>query len=425
MLDLERRLHQAYQQAAAAGKPAPMRIFTALYTPFDAAELLAIARSNAQQAKPIDSRPRFNPAALQAEGRVRIGYLIADVRNHPNAHNTLLLYGLHDRQRFEVFTYSWGVDDNSPYRQRILGDSEHFIEMRGWSDEAMAQRIAADGIHILVDLMGHTGDNRIGVLARRPAPVQVNYLGFPGTSGADFIDYILGDSIVTPPDAAADFSEAIVTLPDTYQINSVREVALPPAPPRADLGLPEQGFVYCCFNNPYKIDPEVFAIWMRILQQVPDSVLWLFQGSARVDAHLREQARQAGIDPARLVFAPSLPREQHIVRIQSADLFLDTSRYNAHTTATDALWAGVPLLTVPGPTFASRVASSLLRAAGLPQCILSDWSAYETQAVALVQQKDRAEWRQWRTHLRDNAPRLPVFDAARLVRHLESAYLQM
>jgi len=425
MLTLEQRLHDAYTRAVAAGQRVPMRIFTALYTPFDAAEQLAIARSNAQQAVPLDITARYDAQALARPGRIRVGYLIADVRNHPNAHNTLLMYGLHDRERFEIFTYSWGVDDNSPYRQRILHDSEHFVEMRGWSDEAMARRIAEDGIHILVDLMGHTGDNRMGVLARRAAPVQVNYLGFPGTSGADFVDYILGDPIVTPEQEAAHFSEAIVTLPDTYQINSVRDVALPPVPPRAQLGLPENGFIYCCFNNPYKIDPRVFAIWMRILQRVPGSVLWLFQGSARVDAHLREQARSAGVDPARLVFAPALPREQHIARVQAADLFLDTDRYNAHTTATDALWAGVPILTVPGQTFASRVAASLLRAAELPQCILPDWQVYEERAVALAQQDRLAELRQWQAHLHNNRAALPVFDAARLVHHLEEAYARM
>jgi predicted O-linked N-acetylglucosamine transferase (SPINDLY family) len=425
MADLENRLHDVYVRAVASGQRVPMRIFTALYTPFTAAEQLAIARSNAQQTLPVDPTPRFDAQALDRPGRLRVGYLIADVRNHPNAHNTLLLYGLHDRERFEVFTYSWGLDDNSPYRQRILRDSEHFIEMRGWSDEAMAQRISADGIHVLVDLMGHTGDNRMGVLARRAAPIQVNYLGFPGTSGADFIDYILGDPVVTPADQAAHFSEAIVTLPDTYQANSVRIVPLPPPPPRTALGLPEQGFVYCCFNNPYKIDPRVFAMWMRILQRVPGSVLWLFHGSARVDAHLREQARKAGIDPARLVFAPSLPREQHIARIQAADLFLDTDRYNAHTTATDALWAGVPLLTVPGDTFASRVAASLLRAAQLPQGIQPDWAAYEARAVALAQQPGREELADWASHLRNNRHTLPVFDTARLVRHLEAAYTQM
>ncbi|WP_298289868.1 tetratricopeptide repeat protein [Thiomonas sp.] len=425
MLELEQRLRQAYLQAVATGQNVPMRIFTALYTPFGPAELLAIARSNAQGAKPVGARPLMRDAVLRDQGRIRVGYLIADVRNHPNAHNTLLLYGLHDRQRFEVFTYSWGPDDNSPYRQKILRDSEHFVEMRGWSDEAMAQRIAADGIHILVDLMGHTGDNRMGVLARRPAPVQINYLGFPGTSGADFVDYIIGDPVVTPLDRAGDFSESLIILPDTYQINSVREVPLPPPLPRAQLGLPEQGFVYCCFNNPYKIDPHVFGIWMDILSQVPGSVLWLFQGSARVDAHLRAQAERAGIDPARLVFAPSVPREQHIARIQAADLFLDTDRYNAHTTASDALWAGVPLLTVPGETFASRVAASLLRAAQLPDCVQPDWDAYASKAVALAQQAKSAELQNWKQHLRERRMRLPVFDTPRLVRHLEAAYMEV
>ncbi|MBU2768898.1 tetratricopeptide repeat protein [Acidithiobacillus ferrivorans] len=396
-----------------------IRIFTALYTPFNAEQQLAIARANAQGARPIDAHPRFTDKAY-ASGRIRVGYMIADVRNHPNAHNTLLLYGLHDREKFEVFVYSWGADDNSTYRHRIRNECEHFIEMRGWSDEAMAQRISDDGVQILVDLMAHTSDNRMGALARRPAPLQINYLGFPGTSGADFIDYILGDPWVTPAESAAAFSERILTLPNSYQINSHREIILKTPPVRKALDLPEDAFVYCCFNTAYKFTPRVFSLWMDILKATPNSVFWTFKSGALVENHLRAFASKQGVDPARLIFGPTLPRDEHIQRIQAADLFLDTELYNAHTTASDSLWAGVPILTVPGNTFASRVCASLVHSAGLDECILPDWDTYKETAVALA--KDRTQLDIWRAHLRNHPEKLPVFDTPQLVLDMEKIY---
>jgi predicted O-linked N-acetylglucosamine transferase (SPINDLY family) len=420
MAALEASLVERLDQAMQSGSRPGMRIFTALYTPFSAQQQLYIARSNAQDAKPADDRPRWTEAARR-EGRIRVGYMIADVRDHPNAHNTLLLYGLHDAARFELFTYSWGLDDNSAYRKKIIADSEHFIEMRGWSDEAMAQRIAADGIQILVDLMGHTGDNRIAVLARRPAPIQINYLGFPATSGADYIDYIIGDSWVTAQSAAEHFAEKIIQMPWSYQINSHRELSLEPCGDRTALGLPAEGFIFCCFNNSYKIDQEIFARWMRILTEVPNSVLWLYRTSDLVDQHLRQAAIRLGVAPERLIFAPFLPRQQHIQRLQAADLFLDTPRYNAHTTASDALWAGVPVLTVPGETFASRVAASLLHAAGLDACILPSWEDYESTAISWATNPDPL--RALRQQLQEDPRSLPIFDTPRLVRDLEQRYL--
>lgn len=417
--DYEKRLVEYLENAMNAHQIPQMRIFTALYTLFTPEQQLYIARANANAAKPVDQHPRWTDQVYQA-GRVRVGYLIADVRDHPNAHNTLLLYGLHDREQFEVFTYSWGPDDSSSYRKKIMAESEHFTEMKGWSDEAMAKRIAEDGIQILVDLMGHTGDNRIGVLARRAAPIQINYLGFPCTSGADYVDYIIGDPWVTPKDHAIDFAEKIIQMPWCYQINSHRELTVGTAPTRSELGLPEQGFVFCCFNNSYKIDSRVFNIWMDILKQVPDSVLWLYRTSDLVDRHLREAATEAGMNPDRLVFAPFLPREKHIQRLQAADLFLDTDRYNAHTTASDALWAGVPILTVPGPTFASRVAASLLRAAHQEEGILSSWEEYLEQAIQLAQPGSALAER--RARLRSAPAQLPLFDTPKLVKALEKAY---
>lgn len=419
MESTEQKLVKYVQACTEKHQQPAIRIFTALYTPFNSAQQLAIARANAAGANVINSQPRFTDKAY-APGRLRIGYLIADVRNHPNAYNTLMLYGLHDRAHYEVFVYSWGIDDNSTYRQRIRNESEHFVDMRGWSDEAMAQRIADDGTQILVDLMGHTSDNRMGVLARRPAPLQINYLGFPGTSGADFVDYILGDPWVTPAALADAFSEKILRLPNSYQINSHREITLKSPPDRASLDLPKDAFVYCCFNTAYKFTPKIFSLWMDILRATPNSVFWTFKSGALVENHLRDFASKRGIDPARVIFGPTLPREAHIQRIQAADLFLDTEFYNAHTTATDSLWAGVPILTVPGDTFASRVCASLLHSAGLDDCILPDWETYKETAIALA--KDRTRLDHWREHLRYHPENLPVFDTPRLVRDMENIY---
>jgi len=419
MQALEQRLHALARRALEAGQPAPVRIFTALYTaPFDAQELRMIAQSNALQARPADCTPRWNETARQ-EGRLRIGYLLADARDHPNAHNMLSVFGLHDRARFEVFTYSWGIDDQSVYRQRIRQDSEHFVELRGASDEEMAQRIRDDGVQVLVDLMGHTSDNRMGVLWRKPAPVQINFLGFPGTSGAECMDFVLVDRWVCPPGHEAEMSEHIIRLPYCYNpLAHHAEMRLLPAPTRAQAGLPADGFVFCCFNNSNKISSDVFARWMHILQRTPGSVLWLYRTHDLVDDHLRAAARRHGVDAQRLIFAPHLPKEWHVARLQLADLFLDTTPYGAHTTTGDALRAGVPVLTVPGQTFASRVAASMLDAAGLPECIQPDWDAYENEAVRLGTQGVGA----LKAKLAQSDS-LALFDIARQVRDLERAYL--
>lgn len=424
----EARLIAHAREQYEKGEPvSSVRPFLTLYTAFPPELQLAVAKA-AADVLPQYGQDRWSDEVVRAPGRLRIGYLIADIRNHPNAHNTLLMYGLHDREKVEVFTYSWGDDDSGSehrrYRRRIVESSEHFTEMKGWSDEAMVQKIVADGIQILVDLMGHTGDNRMTVLARRPAPIQVNFLGYPGTTGAEYMDYILGDQWVTPMDRAEEFAETIVQLPWTYQINSHRDVPLEGTVPRSELDLPEDAFVYCCFNSNYKITPEVFACWMRILGAVPNSVLWLLRGNAETEAHFQEVAEAQGVDPKRLVFAPFWSREMHLKRAQAADLFLDTTPYSAHTTASDALWAGVPVITVPGETFASRVAASLLRAAHLEECILPDWETYESMAIALAGE-DRPVLEGWRARLRDHTADLPIFDTPGLVRDMEAAYQQM
>ncbi len=405
------------------------RPFQTLYLPFTAQEQRFVARQWARSVTPAGQHfPLWDPAVVRTSGRLRIGYLIADVRNHPNAQNTLQLYGLHDQEQFEVFTYSWGEDGASEhdrfYRERIVSDSEHFIEMKGWSDGEMAARIAADGIQVLIDLMGYTGNNRSAVLARRPAPVQIQYLGYPGTLGADFVDYIVGDDWVTPQERSADFAESILRLPDTYQINSHRAISLENSFARSELGLPETGFVYCCFNSNYKITPDVFSRWQQIIAAAPGSVLWLLKSNPETEQTLSAEMIRQDLDPSRLVFAPFWKRDAHLSRLQAADLFLDTAPYGAHTTAADALWAAVPVLTVPGDTFASRVGASVLHAARLDEAILPDWDTYQKRAVALATD-DAQTLLSWKTHLRNERDTLPLFDTPARVRALETTYRQV
>ena len=310
-------------------------------------------------------------------GRLRIGYLSGDFYDHPIAHLLQGLFERHDRARFEVFAYSFGVPDDSVYRKRIIAGCDHFSEVAILSIPDLARRIAADGIHILVDLMGHTGVNRLGALALRPAPIQVSFLGMLGTMGADFIDYLIGDQFVTPPEFATGFTEKFAIMPHSYFI-AEPEPALPEANVRrADHGLPETGFVYCSFNNTYKFEPRMFEVWMNILRQVPNSVLWLFSSGSIAEENLRREAKARDIDPQRLVFALFRPRPEHLLRHRAADLFLDSLVYNAAATSSLALQVGLPVLTCLGDTFASRVGASLLNAAGLPELVAANLEEYE------------------------------------------------
>jgi protein O-GlcNAc transferase len=289
---------------------------------------------------------------------------------------------------------------------------------------ATAQRIAADGIHILVDLMGHTGYNRLPALALRPAPIQVTYLGHAGTTGADFIDYLIGDPVVTPPDLAAAFREQLLRLPHCYLATDDQQAIADSAGTRPDHGLPEVGLVFCAFNKSYKIEPRVLGAWMRILSEVPGSVLWLSQAGPLVEENLRREAEARGVEGGRLVFSRWVRgKAEHLARHRLADLFLDTLIYNGHTTAYDALWAGLPVLTCPGDTFASRVGASLLHAVGLPELIAPDLEEYERRAVELARQPEKL--RQLGEKLAAQRPTAPLFDTPRFVRNLERAYLNM
>jgi predicted O-linked N-acetylglucosamine transferase (SPINDLY family) len=360
---------------------------------------------------------------FRPRSRLRLGYLSADFRNHPVACLMVELIERHDRDRFEVFGYSYGPDDGSAMRHRLTDAFDHFTDISATSHADAAYRIRHDDIDILIDLTGYTQYARPQIAALRPAPIQVNFLGYPGTMGADFIDYLIADPFVVPMDQQAYFSERLVHLPSCYQPNDSRREIGEHTPSRAECGLPDQGLVFCCFNNSYKITPEMFALWMRLLARVPGSVLWLLEASATAQDNLRRAAARQGVDPSRLVFAPKRPLAEHLARHRLADLVLDTLPYNAHTTASDALWAGVPVLTCAGKTFASRVAGSLLHAVGLPDLVTTSLAEYETLALCLA--NDPAARAGLRDHLRRNHTNAPLFDIGRFTMDLEFAYSHM
>jgi predicted O-linked N-acetylglucosamine transferase (SPINDLY family) len=363
-----------------------------------------------------------SPQAVQRD-RLRIGYFSADFRNHAVMQLIAGALECHDRDAFEIHAFSYGPEAEDAMRARIRATMDHFHECARMSDGAITAMARRAGIDIAVDLNGYTQDARLAPFATRFAPVQVSYLGYLGTIGADFLDYILADATVLPMDQQRFYDEKIIHLPDSYQANDDRRVIAPDTPSRAEAGLPADGFVYCCFNNAYKITPETFASWMRILAAVPGSVLWLLAKDSDSIARLRGVAQAERIDPARLVFGPSLPSAQHLARHRLADLFLDTLPNNAHTTASDALWAGLPVLTQLGQAFAGRVAASLLNAVGLPEMITRDAAAYEALAIAIG--RDAARAAALKAKLTAAIPTAPLFNTPRFTRHLEGAYRMM
>jgi len=353
-------------------------------------------------------------------GKIRIGYLSGELRAQATSFLLVGVLEQHDTSRFEITAFDNGWDDGSDTRKRIDAAVHRMVGIRNLSDVQAAGAIRDSGIDILVNLNGYFGDDRTSVFAQRAAPVQVNYLGFPGTLGAAYMDYIVADATVIPDQQRPFFTEKVVHLPDSYQANDRARAISDRSFTRDELGLPPDGFVFCCFNNNYKITPQTFDGWMRILARVPGSVLWLIEDNAIVSANLRKEASARGVDPQRLVFAARMVPEEHLARHRCADLFLDTLPYNAHTTASDALWAGLPLLTCMGETFAGRVAASLLRAIGLPELMTSSQDGYERLAVALATQPYRLK--ALRQKLEDHRLTTPLFDTARFTRHLEQAY---
>ena len=352
--------------------------------------------------------------------RIRIGYFSADYYNHATTYLMAELFERHDRSRFEILGFSFGPRKTDQMSQRTSSAMDQFFDLRSLTDREAAELSRKLEVDIAVDLKGFTEDNRAGIFAERAAPIQVSYIGYPGTMSASYMDYLIADHTLIPEADRRYYSEKIIYLPDSYQVNdSLRAISEKPYA-RAGEGLPESAFVFCCFNQTYKISPSVFDSWMRILGRVEGSVLWLMEINPWAVENLRTEAARRGIDPQRLIFAKSLPVDEHLARQRLADLFLDTLPYNAHTTASDALWAGLPVLTRAGETFASRVAASLLRAVNLPELITTTESEYEELAVTLAHDPQRLQ--ALRQHLQQNHLTAPLFDCKTYTRHLESAY---
>lgn len=385
----------------------------------DPAVQLRHARNRADQLVREAGAPA-TPRLRQREpgAPIRIGYLSADFHDHATMHLMAGLFREHDRSAFAIHAFSYGPDCRDHALRRVVVDNvDGFLDVNRLSDAEAARVIRAADLDILIDLKGYTKDARSGILAHRPAPLQMAYVGFPGTMGADFIDYLIADEMVVPPAERAHYSENIIHLPGCYQpTNDQRRIA-PTAPSRRELGLPDKGFVFCCFNQTYKITPIEFDLWMRLLGQVEGSVLWLLSCNTWAEANLRAEAQQRGIDPQRLVFAGKLPQDEHLARIARADLFLDTFRVNAHTTMSDALWAGLPAVTLAGRQFAARVGASILQAAGLPDLIADSAANYERLCLKLANEPGLLP--ALRTRLADAPTRPALFDTATYTRTYE------
>ncbi len=414
---LEKAVLASLKTATGDVRPFPLLAMPSV-TPTD---LLRCARNHVR-AEFGRITPAFTHPPRDGEQTIlTIGYLSADFRRHPVADLMADLLTHHNRERFKVIAYSYGPDDGSAIRARIVAGCDQFTDISHLSHQAAAERIHADGVDILIDLMGHTKGSRPEIPARRPAPVQLAMLGYAGTTGAGFFDYIVADHTVLPDGDEAHYTEAPLRLPDCFMPNGRSHPTPNPDLSRADFGLPDYGTVFCSFNASYKIAPAMFGRWMNILHQVKGSVLWLTLPNPIARNNLTREATRQGIDPDRLVFADKLPAiEDHLARYRVADLFLDSLPYNAHATTSDALWAGCPVLTCLGKGFQSRVAGSLLSAIGLDELVTDHPDAYETAAVALGNQPERLN--QLRQQLAQRQATAPLFDTERYARHLEAGF---
>jgi len=382
---------------------------------------LQCARRYVQDHFPAAPSP---PAAPRTPGtRLRIAYLSADFHAHATSYLMAGMFEAHDRQQFEVLAISFGPESNDAMRARLLPCFDEFMDARLLSDQQIATLIRDREVDIAIDLKGFTTGNRAGILALKPAPIQVSFLGYPGTMGAEYIDFLIADEIVAPIQDQPHYAEQLVQLPGCYQVNDSRRRIADKTPSRTEAGLPAEGFVFCCFNNNYKINPAVFAVWMQLLKSVPGSVLWLLEDNVDAARALRLEAVAAGVDESRLVFAPRVDVAEHLARHRLADLFLDTLPCNAHTTASDALWAGLPVLTCMGRSFASRVAASLVTAVGLPELACHDLETYEATALRIATSPDELE--SLRARLAKGRVESTLFDTVGFTRNIESAYLAM
>jgi predicted O-linked N-acetylglucosamine transferase (SPINDLY family) len=384
-----------------------------------ALQLLAAQRFVNEKVGKAAPTPLWQQVPARREGRIKLAYLSGDLHMHAVGLLTAELFELHDRSRFEVWAFDWTPPSAQPQRQRIVAAMDHHVPLVGVDDATAARRIAEAGIDVLVDLQGLTNGARPGILVQRPAPVQVSYLGLPGTSALPGVDWMLADRYVMPPELLRYCSERPLYVPHCYQVSDrKREVAPPPA--RARYGLPEEAFVFCSFNNNHKFTPEMFSAWMRILAAVPGSVLWLLADNEAARAHMLAAAAQAGVEGARLVFAPRVSPAEYLARFTLADLVLDTFPFNAGTTASDALWMGTPILTRSGRTYISRMAGSLLTAVGLPELITTSVQEYERMAITLARTPARVA--SLKRYLAEHGRASPLFDVPQLVRDIEAAF---
>ena len=409
-------LHEGIRRALDAGSDDAVNAFAALSIPLPPATQLRVARRWARDLAAPAARTLKDPAA-RATTSLRVGYVSSDFRTHATASLLAEVWERHDRTRLTTHAYAIGPREASSLGARIEAAFDRFVDCSGDSIEQTARRIAEDGVEVLIDLNGYTTHAKSEIFALRPAPVQISWLGYLGTLGAEWYDYVLTDRFVCPPAQQPFFTERFLYLPDCYCPSDTRRPVAAVGPDRMACGLPEQGFVFCCFNSTYKILPAVFDIWMRLLGQVPGSVLWLAPGNATASTNLRREAGERGIDLGRLIFAPRVGLPEHLARHVHADLFLDTMPYNAGATANDALFMGVPVLTCAGETMASRVAGSQLTAIGLPELVTTRLGDYETLALTLARRP--ALLRQYKDRLRVNRDTHPLFDMVRFTRSLD------
>jgi predicted O-linked N-acetylglucosamine transferase (SPINDLY family) len=355
--------------------------------------------------------------------KIRIGYFSADFHNHATAYLMAELFERHDKGKFELIAFSFGPQTNDVMQLRVSQAFDQFIDVASMSNLEVAQFSRELEIDIAIDLKGLTQDSRLGIFSFKAAPIQVSYLGYPGTLGVDYIDYLIADKTLIPKTSIHHFSEKIVYLPNSYQVNDRHRLIASTHFTKQELGLPKDAFIFCCFNNNYKITPDVFDSWVRILKAVDSSVLWLLQDNSTASMNLQKEAANRGLDPTRLVFAERMALPEHLARHKAADLFLDTLPYNAHTTASDALWAGLPVLTCIGESFASRVAASLLNAIGLPELITETRVDYEALAIELA--TNPSKLKEIKEKLAQNRLTTPLFDTVLFTKHIEAAYTLM
>jgi protein O-GlcNAc transferase len=407
--------------AVAGGTPASLP-FPFLAIPASGADQRKCAELYVADKYPFVGTPLWR-GERYAHDRIRLAYLSTDFNDHAVAHLTVGMFERHDRSRFETFAISFGADRQDRMRSRLRSTFERFFDVESMGAQKIAALVRELEIDIAIDLNGFTKGARSNIFVKRPAPVQVNYLGYPGTLGRQW-DYIIADRFVIPQDCRDHYAEKVVELPDCFMVTDDQRVISAQAPARKEVGLPEQGFVFCCFNGNYKITPDVFDIWMRLLQAVEGSVLWLSGADPSAMANLHGEAAKRGVPPERLVFAAKIPSlEDHLARYRLADVFLDTLYYNAHTTASDALWAGLPVVTCAGTTYASRGAGSLLNAVGLAELVTNTGADYEALALQLA--RDPARLAAIKEKLARNRRTHPLFDTARFTRHIEAAYTTM